>query len=103
MKNEHSIEFLMLIAERKYKEELCTMLTRAGGRIISTIYAKGSVKANSLMEVLGFVVEEHKVLITSLISDEKADDVLKTLIKEFHFDNPNTGIAFTIPVEGLSY
>ncbi len=52
--------------------------------------------------MLGLVPEEHKVLITCLISRGKVDKVMEMLEREFHFNRPNTGIAFTIPIEKLS-
>ena len=103
MSSEHNIEFLILIAERKKKEEFLTVLSRAGARIINTIYGRGSAKVNSLMEMLGIIPDDDKVVITCLISRENSDDVFEILVKEFNFDKPNTGIAFSIPVEGLSY
>ena len=103
MNSEQSIEFLILIAERKKRDEFLTVLSRAGARIINTIYGRGSAKVNSLMEALGIIPDDDKIVITCLISGENSDDVFEILVKEFNFDKPNTGIAFSIPVEGLSY
>lgn len=103
MNNENNIKFLIIIAERKKKEDLLEMLTSSGGRIINSIYGKGSVKASFVLDAFGFVPEENKIIITSVISHDKADMVLETLTKKFNFNKPNTGIAFTIPVKGLSY
>ena len=103
MKSESSIEFFTIIAGRKIKEDLLGAVIEAGGRIINTIYGRGSVKASLLMDVLGLVPEEDKVILTFLISHEKSEALFQTLVEEFNFNKPNTGIAFTIPVEGLSY
>jgi hypothetical protein len=101
--NEQNIEFLILIAERKKKEDFLTVLTRAGARVINTVYGKGSAKVNSVMEALGIIPDDDKIVITCLISEKNSDTVFEILVKEFNFDKPNTGIAFTVPVEGLSY
>ena len=103
MSNEPNIEFLVLIAARDEKEEFLTLLARAGARVINTVYGKGSAKVNSFMEALGIIPDDDKIMITCLITDKKSDTVFEILVKEFSFDKPNTGIAFTIPVEGLSY
>jgi hypothetical protein len=98
------IVFLTLIAGRKRKDSLLTLLSDMGARVTNTIYGKSSVRANSsLMEVFGFVPEENKIIITCLLPREKANMVLKMLVKKFHFDKPNTGIAFTVAVECLSF
>ena len=103
MNGRNDIEFLVLIADRRKKSDLLAALAENGGRVINSIYAKGSVKASSFMDALGFVPEENKIMITFLIARQKSDAILDMLVKKFNFDKPNTGIAFTIPVEGLLY
>ena len=51
------------------------------------------------MNLFGFIAEEHKVIMNGLLLKEKSDEVLKMLVEKFHFDRPNTGIAFTTPAE----
>lgn len=99
----HCIEFLTLIAGRKQKAAMVSALSAAGGRLIKIVYAKGSVKSSYLRDMFGLVPEEHKVLITCLLPCDKVDAVLAMLEEKFRFDQPNTGIAFTIPVEKLSF
>lgn len=103
MNDSHSIRFLVLIAERGKKDDFHTLIARGGGRVINMIYGKGSVHVSSLMEMLGIIPDVDKIVITCLISSENADEIMEILVKEYKFDKPNTGIAFTIPVEGLSY
>lgn len=98
-----NIVFLMLVAGRKQKDALLDALTEAGGRLIKMVYGRGFGKSGYLQDVLGLVPEEDKVVITCLLPEEKSDAVLEMLVKKFHFDKPNTGIAFTIPVEKLSF
>lgn len=97
------IEFLTLIAGRKQKDALLDVLSEAGGRLINIVYGKGSAKLSYLRDMFGLVPEENKVVITCLLSSEKSDAVLDMLVTKLDFDKPNTGIAFTIPVEKLSY
>ncbi len=97
------IEFLTLIAGRKHKDALLDALSGAGGRLINVVYGKGSVKLSYLRDILGLVPEENKVVITCLLPSEKSDVVLNMLVGKFNFDKPNTGIAFTIPIEKLFY
>jgi hypothetical protein len=96
------IESLTLIAGRKQKDALLDALSESGGRLLRIVYGKGSAGINYLKDMLGFSPEENKVLITCLLPSDKTDAVLNMLIEKFHFDKPNTGIAFTVPVERLS-
>ncbi|SHI07854.1 nitrogen regulatory protein P-II family [Sporobacter termitidis DSM 10068] len=97
------IELLTIIAGRKSKNALLDALTEAGGRLINLVYGKGSVKSSYLRDMFGLVPEENKVVITCLLPEEKSDAILDMLVRKFNFDKPNTGIAFTTPVERLSY
>ena len=103
MDYKNRIAFLIIIAERKKKDELLPLLMQTGARIINTVYGKGSVRASTFMDILGFIPEENKIIITCLIPKEKSDSLLETLNEEYSFNKSNTGIAFTIPVEGLSF
>ena len=95
--------FLTLIAGRNQKGALLTALLGLGVRLTSIFYGRGSVKAGVLKNLLGLVPEEHKVVITCMTTSAKADEALKMLVEQFHFNKPNTGIAFTTPVDKLSY
>jgi len=97
------IVFLMVIAGRKKEDALLSMLLDVGAPLINTVYGKGTVKAGYLASVLGFVPEENKTVITCLLSDTKARVIEEKLIEQFGFDKPNTGVAFTIPIERLSF
>ncbi len=96
------IEYLTLIAGRKRTTALVNALSEAGGRLIRIVYGKGSVKSSYLRDMLGLVPEENKVVITCLMPREKALAALEMLVAKFDFNKPNTGIAFTIPVEKIS-
>ena len=96
------IVFLVLIAGRKQKEELLHALSEAGGRLINVVYGKGSVKAGYLKDMLGLIPEENKIVVTCLLAGDKTDGIFDMLVTKFHFDKPNTGIAFTIRVDKLS-
>lgn len=101
--NSPEIFSMVVIAGRKQKDRLLAALCEKGGHIISTFYGRGSVKAGYLKDVFGLVHEEHKVLITCLVSSEEAGAIFDMLTEEFDFNKPNTGIAYVIPLEKLSY
>ena len=96
------IVHLVIIASRKQKEELLVALGKSGVRLINTVYGKGTVKASYLRNVLGLVPEVDKAVIIGLVRREKVDGVLHLLLTQFKFDQPNTGVAFTIPINQFS-
>ncbi len=96
------IVFWMIIAGRKKNDALLSALLEEGAHLTNTIYGRGTVEANYLQNVLGLVPEEHKAMIMCVLPDSKTDAVTEMLVEKFHFDQPNTGIAFTIPIEHLS-
>ena len=96
------IAFLVIVAGRKQKNALLEILLKMECRIVNTLYGKSSIQAKHLVEMLGFVPEENKVVITCILKQEKVDGVMETLLGEFRFGKPNTGIAFTIPICGVS-
>jgi len=97
------IVFLTLIVGRKQKDAVLTALLGLGIHIIYTAYGKGTVKASYLQTTLGLIPEKHKAVITCVSTGTKADKVLQTLVEKFDLNKPNTGIAFTMPVDGLSF
>ena len=97
------VSFLVVIAGRKQKKELLKAISENGGRALHIEYGQGSVKASYIQDAFGFVPEEKKVVISCLLSNRRADDMLKMLAEQFDFNKPNTGIAFTIPVNKLAF
>jgi len=98
-----TLSFLTVIANRKQTDALLFALPESGAHLLHTTYAHGSVSVGTLPSVLGFVPEKEKAIITCLLTHEKSEAVFHLLTEKFHFGQPNTGIAFTMPVEQLSY
>jgi hypothetical protein len=99
----NEIVLLAVIVDRKRKDSLIAMLSEAGGQLINTMYGKGLVKTGYLMEALGLVPEENRVIVTCLLPSEESGPMLEALIGKFGFGKPNAGAAFTLPVETLSF
>ena len=105
MPNEETgkIVFLTLITGRSQKDAILTALLEAGIHLINTSYGRGTVNAGYLQNTLGLIPDKHKAIITCVTTSAKADNVLTMLVETFNFTKPNTGIAFTMPVDGLSF
>ena len=98
-----SVLHMVIIAGRKLQDKLMTMVTENGGHIINVFYGKWYVKSGFLTDIFGLADEKPKVVITCLISDAEADAVFSALATDFRFGETHTGIAYTVPVERLSY
>lgn len=96
------LAFLTVISGRKQRHALADALLAAGGRLMNIVYGKGSAHVDFLREMFGFVPEENKAIITCLVLQSDVDAIMELLVTQFHFDSPNTGIAFTIPIENTS-
>ena len=97
------VQYFVIIAEQDKKKKLLALLNDHGARGIETIYAHGSMSPSAIAAAFGFETKQVKVMISCLLSKEKARKVIDILYKDFKFDKPNTGIAFSIDVEGLSF
>ena len=89
--------------ELEQKNKFVSLLLEYDGHGIETKYGKGSANTGLMLEVFGFEVEEGKVMISCLMPSEKAIELTDVLYNKYGFRKPNTGIAFSIPVEGLAF
>lgn len=94
---------MTIIAGRKQKDALLAALQKAGAQLTSVMFGKGTVKASYLYDVLGLIPEDKKAVISCVLPCDRVDSVLDMLVNAFHFDQPNTGVAFTIPLDALSF
>jgi hypothetical protein len=98
-----SLQYLVIIAEQKKKNKFLTLLSDHGAKGIETVYGHGSMSPSAIAAAFGFEAEQGKVLITCLVKTETAKTLIDILYREYHFNKPNTGIAYTVPVEGLAF
>lgn len=97
------LQNLTIIAKPKHKDKLTKLLLEKGAHSIDSIYGHGSVSKNILAQAFGLDVDQTKVIISCLVKSDSAKDIIDVLYNEFNFNKPNSGIAFTIPVEGLLF
>lgn len=67
-----------------------------GGTIL---LGRGTIK-NKLLEFLD-LTDERKEILIMLTEQTKVNHILEILNKEFHFEKPHHGIAFSIPIHNL--
>lgn len=99
----NGLQYFVIIAEQKRKNKFLSLLSDYGARGVSTAYGHGSMSPSAIAAAFGFESEQGKVFITCLVKTETAKELIDLLYHDFNFSRPNTGIAFTIPVEGLAF
>ena len=97
------VQYFVIIADQKKKDKYIRLLNEQGAKGIETVYAHGSVSPSALRAAFGLDAQQNKAMITCLVKKETAVKLIDTLYTVYHFDKPNTGIAFSIPVEGLAF
>ncbi|HML36473.1 MAG TPA: hypothetical protein PKA19_03470 [Bacillota bacterium] len=94
------IKLLIVIVDRGYGDEVAATLreNEVTFNFISPAYcAAGS----QLMDYLG-LTDLERDLVFSIVSEHIAHDVLNKILYKFNLDKPSKGIAFTIPICGVS-
>ncbi len=91
---------------------LITILNKDDGEEVAAFYRKHGLTFNmiapaygaaglEIMDYLGLTSTEKDMLI-SMADEDKIRMILPDLQKTFGLDKPNSGIAFTIPLAGIS-
>ncbi len=98
-----SLQYFVIIAEQKKKDKFLALLGENGAHGIETVYAHGSMSPSAIAAAFGFEAEQGKVFISCVVKTETAKKLMNTLYHDYKFNKPNTGIAFSISVEGLAF
>lgn len=98
-----NIQYFVIIGEQKKKDKFLQLLGEYGAHVIESVYAHGSVSTNTIAAAFGFEFEPGKIMIACLLKTEKAKELIEILYKEYKFNKPNTGIAYSIKVEEIAF
>ncbi len=93
---------LIIITKRANKRNIVQMLYDHEAAMIIQAYAHGSAP-DGILRALGLTSEEKKLFLSCFIAESKVESVFEHLNTQYHFYAANTGFAFTIPVEKISY
>lgn len=94
------IKLLVTIVDRGLGEEVSKVL-REDGITFNLISPAYCAAGSQLMDYLGLTSLERD-LVFSVVSDTIAHEVLNKILYKFDLDEPSNGLAFTIPVCGVS-
>ena len=93
----------MIIAEQNKKKKFLDLLDEYGAHGIEIVYAHGSMSPSAVAAAFGFESEQKKVMLSCFLKNEKAKQLVDVLYTDYKFDKPNTGIAFSVPVQGIAF
>lgn len=99
----HGLQYFVIIAEQKKKKKILALLDGYDARGIETVYAHGSMSPGAVAAAFGFESVQNKVMISCLLKNKKAKELIDVLYTEYNFNKPNTGIAFCVSVEGMAF
>ncbi len=96
----NAFRWLLLVARRDQSEAYIDFLTRNGAGTVFGTLCQGAAKERTL-DLLGLEAKE-KVLLSTLVSLPSARTLMRRLVSEMRIDAPNSGIALTVNVNGVS-
>lgn len=94
------IKLLIAIIDRGKGDDVVKIL-RESGVTFNMISPGYCASGSDIMDYLGLSNPERD-LILSVITEDKVDGVMKKLLYKLNLDEPGNGIAFTIPITGVS-
>lgn len=91
---------------------LITIMNRDKGEDVAAFYRENGLTFNLIspgygaagLEILDYLglTETEKDIVISISTEEKVHKVLPLVNNAFNLNDPGTGIAFTIPIAGIS-
>jgi hypothetical protein len=93
--------YLTVIASREQKEKLVAELHANRANYLNVMYGHGSLNGSKLAALFPFATEPRKIIITAFVRSSDIVNLLTILEEKFHFNQANSGFAFTIPVENI--
>ncbi|MDR0934876.1 MAG: hypothetical protein LBM03_01040 [Erysipelotrichaceae bacterium] len=97
--DENKIQLLIVICSRKKRQKIINSLCEYKATLFNVVYGHGSAKKENILKAFGLSFEHEKAVIFSFINKNRSKEALNMLKDVYSFGKPNTGIAFTIPVD----
>lgn len=94
------IKLTIIITDRSRSKKVTKTLNAHGYDYQFATTAKGT--APSDIQAYFCLNEPEKCIVFCPIAEDRVQELLEVIRNELHFDEPNTGIAFTVPIGSLS-
>lgn len=101
--NEFNLQYFVVVAKKNKKNKLLALLGANGACVLETVYVHGSLGPSIVKTAFGLDNNQSKVMISCLLKDSDAKNVVDIINKKYKFYKPNTGIAFSVLLEGLIF
>lgn len=94
------IKLLVTIVDRGIGDNVAEVLREDGAtfNLVSPAYCAAGSK---LMDYLG-LTDLERDLVLSIVTENRAHEILNKILYKFDLDDPGNGMAFTIPIRGVS-
>jgi nitrogen regulatory protein PII len=94
------IKLLVAIVDRGKGDDVVEILRESGVtyNLVSPAYRATGLE---IMDYLGLANPERDIIF-SVVTEDKVGRVLNKLLYKLNFDEPGNGLAFTIPISGVS-
>lgn len=94
------VKMIVIITDRKNGKRLTKVLNE--NHIHYHLAAHGRGTAPTEMQAYFGFGEQEKAVVFCVTKEDRQEDVFRVLREEMGFDNPNTGIAFSVPISSVS-
>lgn len=94
------IKLLIAIVDRGKGDDVVEIL-REGGVTYNLVSPAYRASGSDLMDYLGLTNPERDMVL-SVVAEDKVDGILKMILYKLDLDVPGNGLAFTIPITGVS-
>lgn len=97
--NGMSFSLLGIIVNRGKGSKILSFASEMGAKDASCFFGKGTINNNVLKMIE--LNEVAKEIILIVVPGDRETEILDKLNEKFHFDRPNHGIAFMMPLAGI--
>lgn len=94
------VKLLIAFVERGRGDDVVGIL-RDSGVTYNLVSPAHRASGSAIMDYLGLSNPERDMVI-SVITEDKVDSVLKKIMYKYDMEQPGNGVAFTIPITGVS-
>ncbi|MDR1697389.1 MAG: hypothetical protein LBR37_00500 [Erysipelotrichaceae bacterium] len=95
------LRLLVIISHNSNKKDITRLVEDHGGKLIHVVYGHGAASPSELQEFFGVSRSETKIVYFAIAATTSANEVILKLTEKIGFDKPNTGLAFSVPLENL--
>jgi nitrogen regulatory protein PII len=94
-------DLVVTIINRGEGQKVVSASKKAGAEGGTIILGRGT-GIHEQVKLFGFTIEPEKEIVLTLISQDKSQEVLETIVRETQLEKPGRGIAFILDVKAVA-